>query len=245
MPRRLLDRQVSLLKYLTDGSAIFGERADAALDGALRGIDLRLLHLEARFSHEKRMEKIAAVFPRTFELLGVKRDSIIREFVQACPPADISRIENARQFNEFLHGRWQRQAPNPPYLPDVVACEFALAQVRVAADCSPTELPKTGAGSRGSGARRSPGVALLRCAYDVRELFEHGSGSIPIARDTWLAIAVPRHAGEPQIFELDPVAYDLLDALDDWTDAAAFGGAPDANDLLTDLAAAGLLQVRH
>ena len=39
----------------------------------LQGIDRGMLHLEARFSHEKRMEKIAAVFPVTFALIGAGR----------------------------------------------------------------------------------------------------------------------------------------------------------------------------
>ena len=70
MANLLLDRQVSLLKYLTSGTAIFGDTGDASLDPALHGIDRGLLILEARFSHEKRMGKIAAVFSRTFEILA-------------------------------------------------------------------------------------------------------------------------------------------------------------------------------
>ena len=85
--KRLLQRQVSLLRYLTSGGAIFGD--GGPLDPDLRGVDGTLLRMEARFSHEKRMEKIAAVFPRTFDLLGSEREALIREFVDACPPADI------------------------------------------------------------------------------------------------------------------------------------------------------------
>ena len=76
MTRRLLDRQLKLLDYLTSGEAIFPGPSGAALTPALQGIDPELLHLEARFSHEKRMEKIAAVFPLTFELLGECADTI-------------------------------------------------------------------------------------------------------------------------------------------------------------------------
>src|SRR5271167_1024909 len=94
----LLDRQVRLLKYLTSSSAIFGEEGDSPLDQALRGIDRRLLRLEARFSHEKRMEKIVTVFSKTLHLLGANRATIVHEFVDACPPTDITRLENARQF---------------------------------------------------------------------------------------------------------------------------------------------------
>src|ERR1700722_683741 len=102
MTTRLLDRQVRLLEYLTSSGAIFGDETDAALDQSLQGIDRRMLHLEARFSQEKRMEKIIAVFPKTFRLLGADRVAIVRKFVEAWPPTDITRIENARQFYDFL-----------------------------------------------------------------------------------------------------------------------------------------------
>jgi len=126
--KRLLQRQVSLLRYLTSGGAIFGD--GGPLDPDLRGVDGTLLRMEARFSHEKRMEKIAAVFPRTFDLLGSEREALIREFVDACPPVDIARLANARQFHDFLSARWRRQPPRRAYLPDVAACELACAQAR-------------------------------------------------------------------------------------------------------------------
>ena len=61
--KRLLDRQVSLLHYLTSGDAIFRERAEVPLDEALVGVYRGLLRIEARFSHEKRMEKILGRTP--------------------------------------------------------------------------------------------------------------------------------------------------------------------------------------
>ena len=121
---RLLKRQVSLLRYLTSGGAIFGDRGP--LDPDLHGVDGTLLRMEARFSHEKRMEKIAAVFPRTFDLLGSEREALIREFVDACPPVDIARLANARQFHDFLSARWRRQPPRRAYLPDVAALRACL-----------------------------------------------------------------------------------------------------------------------
>ena len=49
MPTSLLDRQVSLLEYLTSSGAIFGDNEIACLNPALLGIDLGLLRLEACF----------------------------------------------------------------------------------------------------------------------------------------------------------------------------------------------------
>ena len=77
MTRRLLDRQARLLEYLTSGRAISGTAHAESLDPALQGIDRRLLDLEARFSHEKRMEKIAGVFPTTLRLLGADMERLV------------------------------------------------------------------------------------------------------------------------------------------------------------------------
>jgi hypothetical protein len=237
MTRRLLDRQVRLLEYLTSGDAIFRGNRQAPIDPALQGIDRGMLHLEARFSHEKRMEKIAAVFPVTFDLIGAGLDGIVRGFVDACPPLDISRIENARQFYDFLTARWQREPPAPRYLPDVAAFELACAQVRVASDTGePATVPVDTARA---GIRRKPGVVLLRAAYDIRAIFENGRGATaPIERETPLAITLA--SGEPQIFELTPEIFDLLSALERWV---AIDELPGADELIASLADAGMLEL--
>jgi hypothetical protein len=244
---RLLDRQARLIEYLTSRGAIFGEGGDAPLDHALRGMDPRLLRLEACFSHEKRMAKIATVFPRTFRLLGadraaIFREAIVREFVAACPPTDITRITNARQFHDFLRARWRRQPPEPPYLRDVAACEFAIAKVRVGAKVQ--ELEPRGEHAPRDGIRRRPDVALLRCAYDIRPIFEADSGqAAPAKRDT-LLIIMPPGALNPKVFEVLPVVYDILAAIDDWTDRSALGATPEVDRLIGDLAAHELIEVR-
>jgi hypothetical protein len=245
---RLLDRQARLLDYLTSSGAIFGEGSDAPLDQALHGMAPRLLRLEACFSHEKRMEKIITVFPKTFLLLGSDRAAIVRaatvrEFVSACPPTDITRIENARQFHDFLCSRWRHQPPEPPYLRDVAACEFAIAKVRVGAKVQ--ELEPRGEHAPRDGIRRHPDVALLRCAYDIQPIFEADSGqATPAERNTPLVIAMPPDGLHPKVFEVLPVVYDVLAAIDDWTDRSTLGATPEADRLIGDLAAHGLIEVR-
>ena len=236
MTRRLLDRQVRLLEYLTSGDAIFRGNRQVPIDPVLQGIDRGMLHLEARFSHEKRMEKIAAVFPVTFDLIGAGLDGIVRGFVDACPPLDISRIENARQFYDFLTARWKREPPAPRYVPDVAAFELACAQVRVAPDAGE---PAAAIVATGAGIRRKPGVVLLRAAYDIRAIFENGRRvAAPIERETPLAITLA--SGEPQIFELTPEIFDLLSALERWVAIDEF---PGADELIASLADAGMLEL--
>jgi hypothetical protein len=238
MAKRLLDRQVRLLEYLTSGDAIFCDRRDAPLDQALERFDRSLLRLEARFSHEKRMEKITTVFPKSFELLGNDLDGIVREFADACPPLDISRIENARQFHEFLAAHWKRKTPTPPYLPDVAAFELACARARIEADDrSATEAPPANAAR--PGIRRRRGVVLLRTRYDIRTIFEDGNPEL-VERETPIAIIV--QSGEPGIFDLTSEVFDLLAALDEWT---AVDEPGDAGGLIADLVEAGMLELRR
>jgi hypothetical protein len=243
MASRLLDRQTSLLEYLTSSGAIFGERRDASADPVRLGIDDRLLRLEARFSHEKRMEKIIGVFSRTFEILGDSQDAIVREFVDACPSSDISRFENARQFHDFLSARWRRKPPQPPHLPDVAACELACAKVRANAEGQLSETEKKAKEPR-RGIRRPPGLVLLRCSYDIRNIFEGDlRAGTPTNRDTLLAVYLPPGTDQPRIFELLAVVFNLLTALNDWTDPAVFREIPEFEEVLADLCENRLLEV--
>lgn len=247
MANRLLDRQVSLLEYLTSGTAIFGSGRAAPLDQALHGIDGRLLNLEARLSHEKRMEKIVAIFPTTFEILGNAQAAIVREFVDACPPVDISHIGNARQFYEFLSVRWRREPVGPPYLCDVMACEFACARTLVEAEDRDLQEELCKENAPRDGIRRARGVILLRCAYDIRPIFEEGlRGATPAERDTPLAIAILEDTDHPRVVEMLPIVFDLLATLDDWTDPTALGldATPELSALIHDLVERGLLEVR-
>jgi hypothetical protein len=245
MTDRLLQRQASLLAYLTSAAAIFGEHAGASVPRPLRGIEPHLLHLEAQFSYDKRMAKIAGAFPRTFAMLGDDLDALLREFVDACPPVDISRIVNARQFHDFLVARWRRSPPEPAYLPEVAACELACGSVHTAHDGSPAQGAPLDPGAPAGSIRRHSGVVLLRCAYDVRPIFEDGGEDAePVARDTPLVVAVPVGHSGPRVAELPPVVFDLLASLDEWTDPSAFADTAEAEELLLDLIDHGLVEVR-
>ena len=243
---RLLDRQVRLLDYLTSSGAIFGGDGNATLEPVLQGMDSRLLRLEARFSHEKRMEKITTVFPKTCRLLGAELAAIVQEFVKAWPPTDITRIENARQFYEALSSHWRRLPPRPPYLQDVAACEFGIARARIGRveadtppdrDASSKELP-------GGAVRRAPEIILLRCAYDIRSVIEDGAEGVTVVkRDTPLVIAISSGAAHPAVFEVLPPVYDVLAALDAWTARSALGAASELDELISELAQYGVVEV--
>ena len=239
MTGRLLDRQARLLDYLTSGRAIAGRGRAEGLDPALQGIDRSLLDLEARFSHEKRMEKIAGVFPTTFALLRADLARLSHEFADACPPHDISRIANARQFLDFLMAKRERAGDWPPYLFDVAACEMACAQARAQADLESPMASHQPAMPRPA-IRRSHGIVLLRCTFDVRGIFEGEHSTIPSQRDTYLAIAWM--SGGPKILELTAELFDVLGALEQWV---ALDDLPGSDELVTDLAQSGLVELRR
>ena len=246
MGKRLLDRQASLLDYLTSGDAIFADAGRAPLPRPLRGVDPRLLRLEARFSHDKRMEKVMAMFPRTFELLGDRQEAIVRQFVRTCPPVDISRISNARQFHDFVVWRWQRETPDPPYLKDVAACEFACARVRLAREELDEATERAQGAERGPALRRRREVDLVRCSHDIRAIFEgDAQGADPPRRDTALAVVLPPDDDEPRVCEVHPAISDLLESLGDWTDPAALGLTAEHDPLIRDLAEHHLIEVRR
>jgi hypothetical protein len=242
MAKPLLERQVSLIEHLTSGAAIFGGAGGVA--PGLEGIDPALLRVEARFSYAKRMEKITAVLPRTFELLGSSADAHVRAFVESCPPTTLSRLENACQFHRYLVSCWKHEAPDLPYIGDVAALEIACAKVDADPECHSSD-PMIGADRVHRGdIRRSPQVNSLRCAYDIRPIFEAGSEQlVPVKRDTRLVVALPAGADGPQVFEVVPALFDLLAALDDWTDPQGLDVAPDFAKLVADLVARGLIEV--
>jgi hypothetical protein len=249
MPARFLQRQISLLEYLTSADAIFGEDIDAPPVPHLQGFDLAPLRLEACFSHEKRMEKIIAAFPRTFKLLDDKA-TLVRDFVAACPSVDIRRIENARQFYDFVCARWQATPPQPPYLRDVASCELAMATLRVKGKAPPSQPL---AARRAMRFRRNRDVVFLPCAYDIRAIFEGhpGEGYTGEAqasegirrRDVTLAILISPGTDQPAIFEVPAPVYGLLVELDNWTDRATLTSMEGLDELISDLADHGLLEV--
>lgn len=246
MTKRLLERQISLLDHLTNVATIFGDKVDTPW--LHQGIDGGLLHLEARFCYEKRMGKIVAIFPRTLEILDEDRDAIFRQFVEMYPPEHIGRIENARQFRDFLCDP-RRHAPHePPYVRDVAACELACAEIR--SDVRLVERDLAGNTPAHRGIRRSAGIILLHCAYDVRCIFEGNSfkgdlAIVPPQRATPLIVARSTDTGQPQIFEVIPPVFDLVAALDHWTDPAVLCLTPEADELIADLGRRGLIEARR
>ena len=235
--QRLIDRQTALLRHLTDADVIFGAASAPATDPALAGLDPGHLRLEAWFSFTKRVAKIEAVLPRTFEFLGEHLEPVLRAFASACPPHAIGRLANGAQFHDFMQGRWPSE---PPYLADLAAIEIAYARAR-------THHVEAAAASGGGSVRRPANVFAVRCGYDVRSLFERaGEGAAPLRKDTPLLVRRRGGDAEPGIFELPPWLFDELAALDAWTPWTdlSLSTRPDADAIARDLVGRYLLEFR-
>jgi hypothetical protein len=240
MADRLLQRQARLVEHLTSSAGIFGAVRGRSNDPTLHGLDLALLHLEARLSHEKRMQKIEWVLTRSLELLGHRREVMIREFVEACPPTGISWLGNARQFHAFLKARWQCEPPVPAHLPDIAAYEIAYATVRAGERHGPAGVAAGPAGT----IRRHPAAVLLCFAHDIRPFLEVGGGNdTPALRETRLAVTMLPGSDEPQVSELSRDLFEMLEMLDRFIDPSIFHDMPDAEMLIQNLAAGGLIEV--
>jgi hypothetical protein len=244
MNNRLFDRQSSLLEHLSSTTVIFGDQANAPIDPALRGIDRGVLRLQARFACNKRIEKIIAVFPRTLEILGADQRLILREFVAASRPTNKSTLANAREFHEFFSARWRCEPSKSAYLPDVAACELAMAEVRNVEDYErPSKKGKSDEPKRSIRRRRS--VFPLRCAHDIRSIFDAGPGEfVPPKRDTSLVVTLSAGFRDLRIVEVAPVVVDALMLLDDWANPSTLDAFGDRKNLVSHLAAQEHIEVQ-
>jgi hypothetical protein len=242
MANRLLEQQASLLDYLSSPAVIFGDQADATLNPALQDIDRGVLRLQARFACNKRIERITAIFPLTFEILGSDQKLVLREFIGVSQPTEKSPFPNAREFHEFLSARWRRKSPEPAHLPDVAAGEFAMAQVSNAVE--DREPPAKGDGLKRS-VRRRHSVVALRCAYDVRSIFDAASvAAVPPKRETSLVVSFPSGCCDPHIVEVPKVIADALMLLDDWTDPSRLHAFGNPDNLVRYLTVQEFIDVR-
>jgi hypothetical protein len=238
MSGSLFDRQRQLVEHLTGSGAIFGE---GDLFGDAFGFHSGLLHLEAKFSHRKRMEKIEGVLPGTLTLLGAGRDAIVRAFVQQCAPTSIGYLDNARQFADFLGACWRDAPREPAYLPDLAAFEIAYTEVRGRREVRPHAAPQAGA------IRRHPALALLRTEHDITAVLEAALGEFPAVterRETYFALMMPAGGSAPVAKKIPHELFRLLELLDDFTPAEEFAEVPGMDAIVGRLAERGYIEVQ-
>ena len=223
--QRLIDRQTALLRHMTSSAFIFGteELESAARDPDLEGMDIRRLRLEAEFSYNKRMKKIRKTFERTANLLGQQFSGIARKYASTHPPETYQRYPDAKSFFDYFLENWALTPSVPAWAGDVAAIELALSRART---FRPTamesealaECPKQ-PGS--SWYRAHPCASLIRCAHDVRPLFEPSrSGEAVERRQVHVVVLASPGRRRPAIMELAPEAFELMERAAEWTPLA-------------------------
>lgn len=226
---RLIDRQTNLLRHLTSQAFIFGteDLGSAALDPDLHGMDVRRLRLEAEFSYSKRAKKLRQTFERTANLLGRRFPEVVRDFAAACPPRSYERYPDAKRFFDHFLERWARRPPTPAWAADVAAVELALARART---FRPEDMEREAAAERPDRSprplrRTHPCAVLVRCAHDVRPLFESARSREKVRpRPLRLAVLASRGRRRPAVMELPPEAFALLEEAAEWPPEPAAAG---------------------
>ena len=247
--RRLIDRQTGLLRHLTGEAFMFGtsDLADAALDPDLQGMDIARLRLEAEFSFAKRTGRIRETFARTASMYGSRFTEMLREFAAACPPRTYERYPDARDFFDWLEERYADDAQVAAWTADVAKIEIALARART---FRPSEAEEDALAGRPNDASSAwycthPCVALTRCRYDVGPLFVPGrSGENIVRRALPVAILATRRRRHPELMELVPEAFALLERSPAWTRLGLETASPEdapTRALVVNLSAQGLV----
>lgn len=213
--RTLLDRQLELLRYLTNTDLVFGGKAgllQAANDPSLRGMSLPLLRLEAEMSFSKRMGKIAKPLDRTFAYLGHHRTRIFREFADAFPPKTFKRYDEALAFHQFLIERWKLKSAVPAFLPDVARLEIVMSRIRAQRASLEAAPPD------GDFVRLSESAEVIRLNFDIRPIFETKEMIIDVPRmENHILVAQMIRGHSPRIIPIAPTIAKLLNSLTTWT----------------------------
>ena len=215
--KSLLERQKDLVEFLCDPRAFKASPGTQQTSSPIPGIDGARLKLIGEQALQKRFEKIRAVLPKSFDVMGSDIGPLFEDFAHRYPPSHIGRLENARQFVEFVSERRHSSPFYSPFLTDLLKFEFALWSARFD--------QKSG---RDGGARdkrqkefRSSrmvclahSVQLLLLNHDIRPLLEHSGNKESIRpRKTYLAIRFDAELDDVRIFEVSRKIYEILNGL--------------------------------
>jgi len=236
----LSKRQETLVTYLTSRE-VFDRSGKGLLEHPeLTGLDPVRLRLMAQMSRGKRVEKIRAVLPRTFEFLRPSIHDLVEEFAATVVPTSLRRIDNAREFRDFLENRVREDGDVPAWIVDLANYEIGFAEA-VFEDPPPLGEPNSDI----ERIRPRPGVKFLRLAHDVRPLVVAEIGEEAPEPETALTVLaiVPQEAGgTPRVFQLPERLYGALTESDDWRTVDDFSAATSPGSLVASLVGCGIVE---
>jgi hypothetical protein len=243
---RLLDRQQALIDYLRNPAAFLDHEFDPGQDIFLRGLDRERLRLVGTVALAKRIGKIEAVLPKTVSYLRTENTTSFHEFASEHPPSSSRRYDNAQQFYRYLRDRWTTHPPVPPFLRDLAACEWMLAQVRHegSSELFVSRCERHFPDENIWEIRRAKAVKRLECNYDVRSLLEPAPESVRVPeRQVFLVFTPDSSPIGARVFEVAREVYELLESLDDWCSIHDLGLESETRSVIHSLIARGILEV--
>jgi hypothetical protein len=242
---RLLHRQSAIVEYLLSPRAFDGKTGSNEVPAALAGLDAQRLRVLGLFSLGKRQEKICPLLPRTWSYVRKNALYSFMDFASRYPQRDAAYFANASQYFDYLQETWQRNVPDPPWLPDIARYEIEYAAARTGG--MQFEESPLATQSHQSCIRRHRQARLSRYAYDIRPILdEPDKQQMPVMRDVRLAFLAERSAQAVRIFELTSHIFDALEMLDSWSalDRFKLAGVTDTGKFLRQLQSLGLIEVR-
>lgn len=242
---RLLHRQSEIVNYLLSPRAFGSKTGLDEIPAALVGLDAQRLGVLGLFSLGKRQEKVSSLLPRTWSCVRKNELYSFMDFASRYPQRDAAYFANANQYFNYLQEIWQRNVPDPPWVPDIARYEIEYAAARTGGIQFEESTLTTQPHQRCI--RRHRQTRLSRYKYDIRPLLEEpDKGQIPVMRDIRLAFLAERSARAVRIFELTPHIFDILEKLGSWSpiDQFELAGINDTEKFLRQLQSLGLIEVR-
>jgi hypothetical protein len=183
------------------------------------GIEPRILNLLAGMALGKRIEKIRKLLPKTCAYLRPQIEELAVSFASKHPPLRAESFYNACQFYGFLRRKWKVEAPDPPFLPDLIYCELAVVAVERVEQTTGSQLfCLHRLVAKPFEIRRAPAVHLRHCGYDIEPVLagRHSHAATIPARSVYLVLSRPLSATKPKVFEVNAGIFELLGILDGW-----------------------------
>jgi hypothetical protein len=200
-PPSLLERQRALIDYLSNPHAFLLSNETVQLSGA--DFDSHRLKLLGQFAFNKRLKKIQTVLPKTISFLQAQDQDreTLRNFFAHWPADGLSAQSNARQLAQYLA---EAVSETHSYLADVAALELALHVVRrrIEDESAPAVIKAEDVETCQEW-RVRPGFEIIRCRYDLRQLFEMQASSRPGRRDATLLVCPNWATAQATVLEID------------------------------------------
>ena len=215
--QKLIDFQNEVLAALTDPD-VFARRAASHEVRLPHGVDIDKVRVVGRLAFSKRIRKIKAVLPWTFHHLRGNVSLLLEDFGRKYPPHSASRYDNAAQFTTYLGEDAGQLLSTWPFLPDLAACELAIAQAQQVVAPSAARYRHT-TWRPDALIRRAPHLGMVRCRFDVQRLLsgEPREPSTVEKRPVSLLVLPPTDVAQVRVFEVSPDIYQLLADLHEWS----------------------------